>query len=361
MNFKLSIDDFDKSILPTDTDLLDKDPDLLRRSIIAFFSDRFNKLGGTAEISIDDTSREIRIKWAAVNTDNLEDIIQYAVSLLTSGQLDDAIPFLKLVLAQNPTETSALYNLGMIYSDRGKLDTAIEYLSQVVKLSPDFSNAWVAMGVALARKGKTEESINALERAVKIDPTNGYACRNYAALLLKTGDAIQSRAYYEKACDILPDDPQTLLGFGQCMFVVNDFENADRILKKVVDLRPTDSVGEAARELRNRIAAHNFRQTQLIRTDAVFYCLAAMGKFSKLQKPEVQNIAFEIAMLGRHGLDVNNPDTKYRLKSMPGDFSGLQLLSYMYVGFKIIDPAVDVGFDLSKEYETAKSISGSGY
>jgi hypothetical protein len=34
-------------------------------------------------------------------------------------------------------------------------------------------------------------------------------------------------------------------------------------------------------------------------------------------------VAYEIAILGRNGLDINDPAEKYTLKTMPGTFSGL--------------------------------------
>jgi hypothetical protein len=55
-------------------------------------------------------------------------------------------------------------------------------------------------------------------------------------------------------------------------------------------------------------------------------------------------------------LDVNNPAQKYTLRSMPGKFSGLRLLCIEYVGFQILDPKADIGFDLSKEYREALAI-----
>ncbi|OGH05798.1 MAG: hypothetical protein A2W22_01770 [Candidatus Levybacteria bacterium RBG_16_35_11] len=42
---------------------------------------------------------------------------------------------------------------------------------------------------------------------------------------------------------------------------------------------------------------------------------------------------------------------------MPGEFTGLQLICYMYVGFKIIDPTMNSGIDLSREYNTAKQLT----
>ena len=44
------------------------------------------------------------------------------------------------------------------------------------------------------------------------------------------------------------------------------------------------------------------------------------------------------------------------LQTMPGEFSGLQLVCYMYVGFQIVAPGTDIGFDLSREYRIAKSM-----
>ena len=63
-------------------------------------------------------------------------------------------------------------------------------------------------------------------------------------------------------------------------------------------------------------------------------------------------------MLGPKGLSVADPSGKYTLRSLPGNFSGLQLLCIEYVGFKIIDPSVDIGFDIAAEYEEARRLYG---
>ena len=74
---------------------------------------------------------------------------------------------------------------------------------------------------------------------------------------------------------------------------------------------------------------------------------------------EIQGINYEISMLGRTGLDPSNPKNTYQLTCIPGDFTALQLLCYMYVGFKLVNPDIDIGFDLSKEYSAAKAMYSS--
>jgi hypothetical protein len=71
---------------------------------------------------------------------------------------------------------------------------------------------------------------------------------------------------------------------------------------------------------------------------------------------EVRGVAFEIALLGRNGLDTNDSTPKYELRSLPSRYTGLQLVSMMFVGFKQVEPTLDAGFDLSKEYEAAQQL-----
>jgi hypothetical protein len=124
----------------------------------------------------------------------------------------------------------------------------------------------------------------------------------------------------------------------------------------VLELDEYGRVAEPARQARTRLAQQGFRTrlpSGVERPDAVMYCLSALQKFAEMTPAEVQNIGFEIALLGRSGLEVNNPDRKYSLRSLPGEYAGLQLMSYMYVAFKQIAREQDIGFDLSKEYEQA--------
>ena len=64
----------------------------------------------------------------------------------------------------------------------------------------------------------------------------------------------------------------------------------------------------------------------------------------------------EIAVLGRNGLDINDPDAKYTLKSLPGTFSGLHLVAIMFTAFRQIDPTMETGADFSAEYQAALEV-----
>src|SRR5437667_3032884 len=94
---------------------------------------------------------------------------------------------------------------------------------------------------------------------------------------------------------------------------------------------------------------------------AVFYFLDAFKRFDAMTPEEIRNIAFEIAVLGRNGLDYASPDEKYELGSIPDrKFSGLHLMCLMYAGFKRVTPEHDVGMDLNEPFLTALQLYESG-
>ena len=94
---------------------------------------------------------------------------------------------------------------------------------------------------------------------------------------------------------------------------------------------------------------------------AVMYCVGAMERFDAVPVQQMQGIVMEVAFLGQKGLDANDPAPKYQLKSIPGkQFTGLQLISMMYVGLKRMKPEADMGFDLANEYAAALQMHALG-
>ena len=60
-------------------------------------------------------------------------------------------------------------------------------------------------------------------------------------------------------------------------------------------------------------------------------------------------LGYEIAILGTRGIDPSDSEKRYTLKSLPRQFSGVQLLCIMYVAFKRFAPDTDTGFDVTRE------------
>ena len=70
------------------------------------------------------------------------------------------------------------------------------------------------------------------------------------------------------------------------------------------------------------------------RADVVAYCLDALRRFAAMDKSALKSTVYEIALLGRAGLDTSDPRKKHRLQSLPGEFSGLHLVALLYTGLR---------------------------
>lgn len=87
------------------------------------------------------------------------------------------------------------------------------------------------------------------------------------------------------------------------------------------------------------------------------YMVGALNYFKSMSIEKVKEIAFEVAMLGSHGI---NPEKKgYKLNLIPNtSFSGYKLLAYYYVSWAIAMPEMlkELQMPFEKEFELARQI-----
>jgi tetratricopeptide (TPR) repeat protein len=256
------------------------------------------------------------------------------------------------LIAKYPNDPKHLYNLGMLYSTWSDVGAAY-YLEKALLIDPTYCNAMVALGVVHARAEKLDEAISTLTKAANLDPTNTLVHQNLGGCLLKRGDFKKAEEHFRTSLKAEPTNIQSQLGLGQTLESQERYHDADEIYQAIIKTAGHTDVGNLAKEGRTRIAHALLRRTGDERPDVVMYCLGALERFENLSPQEVGGIGREIAILGMKGLDINDPSTKYTLQSLPGEFSGLHLVSIMYAAFAQTSPGTDVGIDFSNEYGQA--------
>jgi tetratricopeptide (TPR) repeat protein len=313
----------------------------------------FDEIGGLIT-AISVGKDEISVSWKAEGSDPLAGIVR----LLEKERYIEGVLLLELFKSARPDQPDFLYNLGMAYSDMGEFERALTNLHRLLELAPDHINGRVALGVALMRQGQDKQAMRELRRAVQDDPTNPWAQRNLGGCLLRLGEHEEALPYLEKATEVNPTDERAWFGLGQAYELAGKIDEADAAYRQVVEIDEYGEAAEQAREARSKIAEKSFRSITpgMERMDAVMYCLEALEKFEKMTPDEVRQAGLEVAMLGMNGIDVNDPKPKYRLKRLPGTFSGLHLLCLEYVSFQQFAPEMDIGFDLAAEYRSAQMI-----
>jgi len=288
---------------------------------------------------------------------------EQAVTLARQGQLDRALEMLQQLHVVNPQDAAILYDYAICMSELGRKADAILLLNHLLELAPNHVNGVVALGVAFAAEGQVPAAKQAFGKALEIEPGNVYAMRSLGALAARAGYDVEAERLLREALNLAPDDFYVRINLAKLLELSDDPDatvESDRIYKDILAEDPAHAVAEEARKGLTRIAASTVRSKAVgnLRMDVVFYMIDAIKRFKDVNASLVGQITMEIAMLGRSGLDTNNPDKRYQVNLLPGeDFSGLELLSIMHVGVRQFDKTADTAAGLDREYETAVAMT----
>ena len=350
--FALSVDDFDTKQLPPHA----RTPgaDAFAHEVSEFFQREFSGFEGRVEIVVD--SKQIRVSWhSEADAPTLMQVIE---AKLEKSEFEEAIRLLEKLRRYRTEDFAILLNLGMALSDAGRYAEAEHHLRRAVELDPAHVNAKVALGVSLIRQNRHDEAVEFLQEAVTLGPANPWAYRNLSVCLARANRLDEAEVAFRRAIELSPGDQQAHFGLAQVLQAKGELHDADECFRIVIELDPKSSIAALARAERTSLAETSFRSAApgSERPDAVMYCLAALKLFEPMAIQQVQKIGFEIGMLGQKGLDSNDVEQKFQLKSVPGEFNGLQLICNMYVAFKKFAPDRDIGFDLAKEFAAAKGM-----
>ena len=320
-------------------------------ALISRFALDYAARGWNALVTVDDE----HVRVLAIPENSIEPKA-YILGLLQHRFLEDALPLLQ-AMSGMVNDADIEYNLGICLSELGRTEECIAPLQRCIELDPDHANAHIGLGVAHARLGNPDAAAAALRCAVRLEPENAFAKRNLAAILARNGKPQDALPLFRQAASIAPKDPGCLLGLAQCLEQLGGehAREAGTVYERILRQFPDEPPGEIARQARNRLSNEDLHQTVdgAIRMDAVMYMRGALDDFARLPRETVGRIVLEIATLGQDGLKINEPSVRYTLKSKPGDYSGLHLLSLMHVGVKLFDPDADSGSGLDREYAVA--------
>ena len=350
--FTLAWDDIALPSLPENARQLGSQA--FRNAVTLFLQQQFESPGSKVRIIFNDADRTLTVHWG--KREGFQNLLEKAQQALSRGDRGVAIPLLKALIARDPDNPTQLYNLGMVYSDEGRLEEAKDYLRRATALDPQKAQIIVAIGVVHARAGDLPSAIETLRRAVEIEPNDPIVHQNLGACLLKQGDAENAAAHFRRSLQHESGSLPSQLGLAQALESSGHLNEADEVYQGIIKAAGHTHVGEWAKEGRTRIAHALMRKGGNERPDVLMYCLGALERFEDMTDEQIRAIGSEIAILGMRGLDINDPSKKYTLKTLPGDFSGLHLVSIMYAAFQKVAPGTDVGIDLSREYAQAVAL-----
>jgi predicted Zn-dependent protease len=79
------------------------------------------------------------------------------------------ITLLREVLAEDPKNELALYNMGMLSIQSGQHEKAVERLEELLKVNPNHTQGQLLLGIALMNTGDNQRAKKQFERIKEMD------------------------------------------------------------------------------------------------------------------------------------------------------------------------------------------------
>ena len=168
----------------------------------------------------------------------LQEQINPIIALISSGQTQEALDSVEVLIKDYPNEL-VLFNIsGACYAGLGQFDAAIKRYEQALAIKPDYADVHNNLGNALLRFGKLDAAFNSLEKALAIKPDYPDAYFNLGNTLQKLGKLDAAVNSYEKAIAIKPDYVEAHYSLGLSLQELGQLDDAVKSFQRVLQLKP---------------------------------------------------------------------------------------------------------------------------
>ena len=168
--------------------------------------------------------------------------VNYAVKLLTNGQINEALKIVEALIKKSPN-VPLLYNIrGVCYQTIRELGNAIDDFSQATILKSDYAEAYCNLGVTYQEKGDLVSAVNAYKNAIDNDNNYPTAHNNLGKIFLASGEIDSSIKHLECAITLKSDFADAHNNLGSAFLRINKLNDAIKSYKKAITLKPDFAV-----------------------------------------------------------------------------------------------------------------------
>jgi tetratricopeptide (TPR) repeat protein len=198
-------------------------------------------LGAQAQSS----SKTVRHHKVAVDDPSSPPELIQAETAIEKQDYSTAEPLLKNVVAQDPDNFAAWFDLGFVYNGLGKTEESIAAYRKSVAAKPGVFESNLNLGLMLV-KAHQPDAEQFLRAATRLKPTAHVAegqARAWLSLghLLETRDTDGAIEAYKQAALLDPKDPEPHLSAGPLLESQNRFADAEQEYKQAFALDPSST------------------------------------------------------------------------------------------------------------------------
>ena len=181
---------------------------------------------------------EVYRRILAAQPDNAVALYNLGLTLVRMGEYAAAIAQYEAALRLAPDNAQTLSDIGAAYSMWGNDAKALPYLERATQAAPNDPFILLNLGRALRGVGRDADGMACNERALAIDPDNTMALNNQGNALLDANRPAEAFGYFNRVLSIEPDFASAMYNRGIALAMLNRPEAALNSYDQALALRP---------------------------------------------------------------------------------------------------------------------------
>ncbi|CAH3134240.1 unnamed protein product [Pocillopora meandrina] len=184
--------------------------------------------------------------------------VGYAMLLMNTGNLDQAIGQFTDIIKEHPWVTAAYFGRGTAYVQKGlqhkeNAEAAIQDFSTIIRLSPDNPDGWIKRAEVFSPLGNIKEAIADIKVALDLRPSSQLYIMSGTLLFMQEDYEAASKSF-EKCLEIEKNQPTAMLYKGLSLYHRGRVKESIEIFKVVLQTNANQaechrSLGHAYREV----------------------------------------------------------------------------------------------------------------
>lgn len=170
--------------------------------------------------------------------DSSSEIINLAISFISSGRIDDAEQICVPLLNIDANCAAALHLLAVIAQQRGQIELSMAYAVQAVALSPLAAPYHNTLGNLLRAQGRADEAVASFQTALRLRPQSPEIHCNLGTALKDIGCLDQAITHYRQAAVLCRDLPEVWYNLANALLEAGEAREAESWYREALRLRP---------------------------------------------------------------------------------------------------------------------------
>jgi tetratricopeptide (TPR) repeat protein len=159
--------------------------------------------------------------------------IEKALKAIQTGDTEEAIKLLQMLISEEPENTSAKFELGKIYQGMVLHDAAIKLYKEILAIEPNHLNSALNLSVSLHHSGLRKEALDALSSIKKLHHTY-LSETQIGRIYVKLGYNDLGIEHYQKALKLNPTSFEAYTNLGAAYQNIGEIEDAIHAFQQAI-------------------------------------------------------------------------------------------------------------------------------